>query len=317
VTLGPATVGFDAAVHDPAMTGVVDSVRLSSTARYTAAFTPPTAKLGSDAFSLILLNFDANPPGLTQAIDVAGHPVWLPVRRLAEPDGSPEGTITGTTIRSLALAGEGIVGINAVAGRYTDLVAEYTEYGIALFGTSAGSVFDAIYILANNQRGRYGLVAINGDDSVYHWILSDYPQLPLVVYGGANQRFDDLFITPQTTSTLYGSYFIQSGDTVEGLYFDNEASSTVWKGNMVVVQPTARFQLFKGEIDNMTNQGTPITIDGGKGILVEGTSFGHSGVAPELIHLNSATTQANVAIGVTLDSTTKLSDDPALESIGN
>ncbi len=59
-TIGDAVSGWpDGPSEANALSGAVDSVRLSNTARYTSDFTPPTAKFTADANTLFLCNFDS------------------------------------------------------------------------------------------------------------------------------------------------------------------------------------------------------------------------------------------------------------------
>lgn len=58
-TIGPKVSAFGETTFDNPMTkGWVDSIRISSTARYTSDFSPPTAKLTNDGSAMLLLNFD-------------------------------------------------------------------------------------------------------------------------------------------------------------------------------------------------------------------------------------------------------------------
>lgn len=71
--LGPKEGSFMDGSMDNYMTkGWVDSVRISSTARYTSNFTPPTAKFTSDGSTMFLLNFDNNYDQFTVASTMVG-----------------------------------------------------------------------------------------------------------------------------------------------------------------------------------------------------------------------------------------------------
>jgi Concanavalin A-like lectin/glucanases superfamily len=73
LSLGPKLSGFMESTFDIQMTkGWVDSIRLSSNARYTADFTSPTAKLSNDGSTLFLLNFDNNYDQFTVANSMYG-----------------------------------------------------------------------------------------------------------------------------------------------------------------------------------------------------------------------------------------------------
>jgi hypothetical protein len=107
---------------------------------------------------------------------------------------------------------------------------------------------------------------------------------------------------------------------MEGLFYDNEFPMPAAKGDLLVIDPIAPFQLFKGEIDlsPYTMGMVPITLDGGKGLLLEGSSFGHTSSSPELIDVVTPPTSGSViALGVWPDSSALLSNWPGVQSIGN
>lgn len=71
--LGPKVGGFlEGAMDNYMAKGWVDSVRISATARYTANFTPPTAKFANDGATMFLLNFDNNWDQFTAASTMLG-----------------------------------------------------------------------------------------------------------------------------------------------------------------------------------------------------------------------------------------------------
>lgn len=72
-TLGNQVGAFPEATFDNPMTkGWVDSLRISSSPRYTANFTPPAAKHSNDGNTLFLLNFDNNYDQFTVASTMYG-----------------------------------------------------------------------------------------------------------------------------------------------------------------------------------------------------------------------------------------------------
>jgi hypothetical protein len=71
--LGPRVGGFlEGAMDNYMAKGWVDSIRISSFARYTANFTAPTAKFTSDGATMFLLNFDNNWDQFTDATTMLG-----------------------------------------------------------------------------------------------------------------------------------------------------------------------------------------------------------------------------------------------------
>ncbi|WP_394829020.1 glycosyl hydrolase family 28-related protein [Pendulispora albinea] len=286
VSVGPRTTGFDGAVRDPAMIGVIDSVRLSNKDRYpTTTYAPPGAKLGRDASTLALVDFvtqvsnGTNTAFATQGYNATVGNVWYPVRRTAEPNGTAEGKLSNITVHDMTIRNRsGLFAMNAVGSRFASFQISSATFGMQLDGDSSDSTFDEVRLL---NEARLGLVVVNGNRNVYNNFGGGVGPLPLVVVGGSGQQFQNVFI--DSRGTIYGSIFLNVGATVEGLYTDNEGISSDWRSSLVVVNPTTPFKLFKGEIDQAwqtveQSQGLkppsiPIIVDGGQGIRLVGTSF--------------------------------------------
>jgi hypothetical protein len=311
VTIGPRTVGFDAAASDAAVDGVIDTVRLSGVARYTAAFTAPTTRLAADDQTLVMMDFEAESGIATKGWTSTEGPSFFPVRRTAEPDGTPEATVRGFTLRGMTLSGRmGVFGMYAVGATFEEVYCG----GIVLDGSSAGSVFSSVDVLSST---RYGIATVGGDGNLYVDVNSSYPSLPFVAAGGAGQVFHELFVTPDSSYSLYGLVLAGASGTLQGLYFDTEGASDVFYGDVVITDPPGPVQITKGEIDLWSTGGVPITIENGQGLLVMGTSFGQSESAPELVHVIAPTAGTNEAVGVTFATGATLSDDPTFVSVGN
>jgi hypothetical protein len=305
VTVGPETTGFDGAVQHIAIPGYIDSVRLSRAAEYTGDFTPPTAKLVADGNTLVLLNFDDNTGGCT-----LGGSYYYPVRRTAEPDGTPEGKVS-VTLNTFGFTYRSIFGANAEDSKYVNLYAEGD--GFDLTGNSSGSVFDNITLV-------YGrIVAVNSSRSVFHKILDTYSTTSFVLYGGDHIQVDALTNEPGS-SAQYGAYFIRTDVTLNGFVVADGNTGSPWKGAAVVDQPTAPFRLYKSALGGAASQATAaITIDGGQGYLIEGASFPASNIDAEIIHLNAPTSAGALhqAIGIHYAAGSTVSDDAALQLIGS
>jgi hypothetical protein len=63
---------LEGAIDNYMTKGWVDSIRISSTARYTSSFIAPTAKFASDGNTMFLLNFDNNYDQFTVANTMYG-----------------------------------------------------------------------------------------------------------------------------------------------------------------------------------------------------------------------------------------------------
>ncbi len=320
VTVGAQTNGFDGAVQSPAISGFIDSVRVSQRDEYAteldagagacvigASYMAPTNKLLSETGeTLVLLNFDGNVGLVTRAdwtLATGSDGYYFPVRRTTEPSGSSDSTVN-VTLKNMYLAYGGVFGANVVNSKFIN-IAEYSDNGIQLTGQSSGSLFDGVGA-DGDGRGRYGLLAVNGSNNVYHQVVSYYNELPLVVYGGSQVQLDDLTLNPAQTSA-YAAYFIHSDDTARALYsylYSYKAGEfPAWQGNVIVDHPTAPFQLYASELDEPSSGAVaPLTIDGGKGYVLEAVTFAwFSNVATAgIVHITTAPDPGSpqVAIGL-------------------
>jgi hypothetical protein len=306
VSVGPETSGLYGAVRYPALPGFIDSLRLSRVARYTADFAVPTAKFAGDANTRVLLNFTKN-VGIT-TWDATSKYVY-PIVRTAEPDGSPEKTVR-VTLKNFGLLYRGVFAVNATNSQFLDLHGALSD-GIVLAGKSSGTLLDNISL----YYGRYGAVLVNADDSVIHNVEATYSPIPLVVNGGSNVQITNFSGLSGGTKPEYMAYFLQADVDVVALSLDVTAGGPL-RGYVVVDRPTAPFQLYKGHIGTSTAP-TAITIDGGQGYIIEGTTFSGSQSDHQAIHLNSPLAQGaqHLALGVHVDPGTTLSDDPNIQVV--
>ncbi len=311
VTVGARTAGFDALATDPAMPGIIDSVRISNAGRYVSAFTPPSAKLSVDGSTLMLLNFDTQAAGCTRGLGQGGAE-WLPVRRTAEPSGTPEGTIDGVTFRSLTVdASTSVFGMNATHTSFVDFATNGYE-GIVLDGTSAGlSVLDSFG--AQPTGGRYGILAVGADGALLAENHTNYARTELVLAGGSGQTLLSWNASPDPATSVWGAIFTGSSVTGVGVYFDNEGTMPDALGDIAL--SSGPLTLFKGEID--IGQGLPIVADHATGLVVEATSFGSSNGASELIDIAAEGTGVEAAVGVSPRTSAPVSNDATLQSVGN
>ncbi|WP_394829384.1 glycosyl hydrolase family 28-related protein [Pendulispora albinea] len=341
VTVGPRTMGFDRAVRDPAMTGVIDVVRLSNKDRYpttptSTAYKTPASKFSGDADTLALVDFvtqvsnGTNTAFATRGYTSSWKNVWFPVRRTAEPNGTAEGKLSNVTVHDLLIYDRsGLFAMNAVGGHYASLGLKNSGFGMLLLGDSSDSTFDDVYTGAGV---RLGFLIVNGHRNVYNNLGAGVGQIPLVVVGGLDQYFQNVLV--DTRGGVYGAIFIDAGATVQGLYTDNEKPSDLWKSSLVVVNPKTTFQLFKGELDQadqtpdqingLKPAAIPVIVDGGQGIRLMGTTglpgTAHSSnLPPSYIYFNSPPQQKSVAIGMrTYDVRIPLSNTSTnFEELGN
>lgn len=102
-TIGSKVNGFPESTFDnPMAKGWIDSLRISSNARYTTNFTAPTSKHASDGNTLLLLNFDNNYDQFTVASTIYGA-MHLFLRRF----GGGIGQVGNVHLSDLSFIGSG------------------------------------------------------------------------------------------------------------------------------------------------------------------------------------------------------------------
>jgi hypothetical protein len=310
VSIGPEVTGFYGAARGPAISGYIDAIRISNIARYSGPFTVPTSKPVTDSHIVALANFATNVGGIT--IGSFGFPVV----RTAEPDGTPEKTVS-VTMRNLGLSGPGygVFGVNAADSKFQNIYSQAYS-GILLTGDSSGTLFDNVSLVP----GLLGLLVTNGTHAVFNNVSSLGGLIPLVINGGTNVQVTAFSETRAAAGAAYEMYFVHSDVRLTGVnILDNLFAGAAWQGFIVVDHPTAPFEFYKGLVGTTNTTGTKaaITIDGGQGYILEGVHFSNSKNDNEIIHVNAplASGAHHMAIGVHYDTGSTLSDDPAIQVI--
>ena len=125
-SLGPRVGGFMESLFDTYMAkGWVDSIRISSVARYTANFTAPTAKFTNDGSTMFLLNFDNNYDQFTTANTMYGTE-YLFLRRF----GGGMGQVGNFHLRDLSFIGTGPEFIYMVSSMIDNVTVTAARRGI-------------------------------------------------------------------------------------------------------------------------------------------------------------------------------------------
>lgn len=175
---------------------IVDSVRISNTARYTAAFTRPTAKFTVDGNTLALLNFDASLGSLTKVSSSAGTG-WVGQHGTAIGDAS-------------GLELEGITISNNDTGRGTGIY-------------FAGTVRDWSIAHVNILFCRNGILNIDGD--AYDW-----GSHRLFINGGTSTSRYGILLTNVAGSGFLSSSWLQ-GHSVQAVVAGQIHASSVFFQN--------------------------------------------------------------------------------------
>jgi hypothetical protein len=145
--------------------GLIDGVRISKVARYTAAFTPCNCEPVLDSNTLAIASFDNNLRMLTQ-LDyflIGNHHVLSYVRRSLEDAGGTEQGPLAVQIENLSMHGGssiGIIGQNFNQCTFEGLTFAGTNIGIDEFGNDYENYFKNIFL---GTVGYIGVTAINDD----------------------------------------------------------------------------------------------------------------------------------------------------------
>jgi len=136
-----------------------DSLRVSNTARYTANFTPPTAKFGADSNTIFLLNFPNNAPtGTVEALNNFAHvenafvpvetsngaaednPIYIGNMQLSD-NGIWATWMINSTIENIMVNGNGRSCINLANNDYQDTIRRTQCNVVPQAQTSVGYLF--------------------------------------------------------------------------------------------------------------------------------------------------------------------------------
>lgn len=141
--------------------GVLDSLRISKTARYTADFTAPTAKLSSDTNTLALLNFDEQIGAFTKMRNADGT-CWAwerDIRSAAASYGVPGTRVQGVTFKS---SGQATAIWFAAKGQYEWSVEDFmgVDLRVGVYALDGYNNYVRRFFLngGGSNYGRYGLV---------------------------------------------------------------------------------------------------------------------------------------------------------------
>ncbi len=296
VTVGPSIYDWpDGTMLGNAIHGYVDSIRLSKTARYTATFTAPTAKLTLDSNTLGLLNFD-QVQGPMVGMYTGNGLAWIPVRRTNEPNGTSEISNSAAVLNNLVLRDFGINAPYGQSGIFATVTLNSVFDRLWISGTRNGlylwnncyqnsSHNLAINTSGTSTLGRIGLANVgqSGVNQFHHLRVNGGPY-PLVDYEGS--MLLDMLDVAQQSNTVYGAFFKAAGDstiTLNSPIIDVEAGGTTWLGALVF-SGVGSAVANGGEIDS-TNSAPAVVVDGGGGLSLFGNRMSLNGSPPAAIHV--------------------------------
>ena len=179
--------------------GQLDSIRISNTARHTAAYTAPTAKFANDGSTLLLMNNLAQSDSLLQVTNAQSQPgpIWIPLHYYGPfGSGAPPGNVHANFL-NLSLQG----------GNY-NILGENVLYTTLDHITAIGASHDSIKF----EDISYGT-------RIEHLTVSpvQYGESSLVM-SHTNGLVDLSWIF--TTGGYYGMELIDSGGTYSMLFMN-------------------------------------------------------------------------------------------------
>lgn len=183
-----------------AMPYTMDSLRISSTARYTATFTNPTAKFATDANTLLLLNFDGYDAGMFTGQTGASGSVYLVHR-----DSGLSVFQNNMRVEHIRLSnGSGGYGLFAHSTPFSHYshVGGNGRVGLMFYGQNFLSTYRGLKCGSDLNHARYGIV-FTGNVSGSYFSDGDVEGFPYgLIAAGGLQSVRDSFFNSQADSIL-------------------------------------------------------------------------------------------------------------------
>jgi hypothetical protein len=241
--------------------GVMDSIRLSRTARYTASFDAPTAKLPFDADTLILENFDREASGDWSIVRTSlGGLTYLP----------KYGTFTGALLGNIEVShlelrpgyGQAIWAYAVLTSSFHDLSFVGGTFGFTGVGNFLNR-FDNIHLTSTGPHGRVGLDlsgGVSGITSVRNLTFTAWAFG--IVQDSGSSAFDSLYfhgdkqVIPMVLR--HGSYVVTSTS-----FSIEDADPRPYVANLLLVD-NPNVAIVGGEFERFFSPGPAVQVDGGK-----------------------------------------------------
>jgi len=243
--------------------GVMDSIRLSRTARYTAPFATPAAKLAFDAETLILENFDREVSGDWSIVRTSlGGLTYLP----------KYGTFTGALLGNIEVShlelrpgfGQAIWAYAVLTSSFHDLSLVGGTFGFTGLGNFLNR-FDNIHLTSTGPHGRVGLDlsgGVSGITSVRNLTFTAWAFG--IVQDSGSSTFDSLYFhgDKQVIPIVlrHGSYLVMSTS-----FSIEDADPGPYVANLLLVD-NPNVAIVGGEFERFFSPGPAVQVDGGKAI---------------------------------------------------
>jgi hypothetical protein len=268
------------------MPGRYDGIRFSKVARYTAAFTPPTAKPTSDANTLLQINGDNIEANfIVGTFGAAAAKAYIFTRTV------PYGLQIGYCgLENLFLVGpcSGLLVWNSIYGYYKN-IRTYLCWEGAIFSDVFDTRIQDCYF--DDVRISLGLIAQAEEMTVDHVDLAR-AYYPLVCTGATGGIFSNLAFTPKTDTLMCG--LLKGGDmTILHHQIDDEGQATGLLYGFGS-EHHGVLNIVGGQQDITTSGWTPFWLDNANTFNLIGTIFGVVQPITELIKVTGTQQSINL-----------------------
>lgn len=268
-------------------TAFYDSIRISSTARYTANFTPPTAKFPWDGNTIFLENFPASTTIGALEAEIAGRNAFIP---LETSNGAAD--LNPAAIRDMTIQNSGGLYANWMLNSSIENVSFNTSGDLCVnlhdndFQDALRHVFCSV--TPGNTRTTGGFAFGNqSNNNIYDHLQCDGTTSCVVEYGGSGT-----YILPDYTdrgTVFYPFAFMAAQATLISPTTDIEDSDPNFQGDVFNFQSYAPLEIHGGQLA-APSSGTPpaylVSDFQANPYLVEGTIFAGGANPSELIKYN-------------------------------
>jgi len=266
------------------LTGVIDSIRFSNTARHTSSYTAPSTKFTSDSNTLLLENFD-NETTYYSIVYTSAGTTYL------NKYGTGSTQTRGGEVSRLEIvsSGSGLFLNGVIQGSFHDLTIRGGVYGINTNNDTFLDKFERIWFVTQSTTSRAGLVMASQNDINYYTAL-DFEDWPVG------------FIARSGSGTLTTSYFhgphqvvpivVREGTwNLDALTTSNEdAVAGVYQYN-ALIGGVYSVVINGGTWERYIDAGPAIKTRTGYSIVINGARFMMHASATEVVEVVSAPSQ--------------------------
>lgn len=292
----PSMIWPDTPDFEPAANAVIDSPRISQVARYTAAFTPPTAKFTNDTNTLALCNFDEQLTQMTKCYTKLGNAY------MAQRVNGGLPFISEINIKNVRLNGKfhssGVFNFSSFNSAIQNVNMEFVRVGLFNYSSSFLTHISDLQVLGTepsgvNRRSRFlvGQGLSSGVNYYEHLALSGGPVQFLSAGGGLTGT--NIWVAMGATDSVFGMLFSAADNATininTGIVSDEAGSGTDTRAAIALSNvPVASF--IGGDLQVQLNNVPQVIVDTAQqpypaAVTFYGTQFEPHVSATEIIHI--------------------------------